>query len=365
MRRGPSARTVIAVLALTTTSLGLCACGKSAQVVRRRGDIETSGRLVSPVAYAWFARGLYHERLGHLEQAARDFGAAVASDKKSGSAWAAWGRVLCSLDRDLAFGAFADGLRRAERKAPVLNARARCHLAFSLPAWEKDPKARKPDPKGKKSVFSALEDAERALLLEPENPETNFLLVECYELLGQIERARSVERAYRLFAGAPEQSPPLDPQRAVDDALSRGDLTAAADHALTSMTPGELAARAALLGQGDIARKQATFVLRANPQDLDAQITLLVLQESPVGTHPTTASSNEGRATFALHDSSHPVASYLSPSATVLFSKHLKRHVGKEAAAHFLRENHALVEAEGDPWLRRLAGEVLKSDLTP
>ena len=56
--------------------------------MRRRGDLEQAGRKVSPLAYAWYARGIHHEKLGELKRAARDYTAALKLDEKSGAAWA-------------------------------------------------------------------------------------------------------------------------------------------------------------------------------------------------------------------------------------------------------------------------------------
>src|SRR5690606_18249531 len=48
-------------LLLCSTAVG---CASRGDVVRRRGDVQRESRAISPVAYAWYVRGLYHERAG-------------------------------------------------------------------------------------------------------------------------------------------------------------------------------------------------------------------------------------------------------------------------------------------------------------
>jgi hypothetical protein len=113
--------------------------------------------------------------------------------------------------------------------------------------------------------------------------------------------------------------------------------------ALTEMTPGELAARAALWGDWESALAQAQFVLRASPSDEDARVTLLVAQSSPSAQLTSRLSPWEARG-----------FNELSPTAIVLLYQHLRRIAGTEAARHFLRQHEHVMRKAQDEFLQRL-----------
>jgi tetratricopeptide (TPR) repeat protein len=306
--------------------LGLLpACTSSRQVVRKRGDVVNIERRIDPLAYAWFARGLHHERHGQLRTAASDYRHVLQNDPKSGAAWAALGRVLCRDENEAALALFEEGLRKAERKAPVFTERGLCLLRS----------------RSKATLFhrTALSDAKAALALEPRYERANLLLASCYHALDEPERAKTVLRAFRLFTGwsAPANEA-IAPDEAVDQALLESDLKRAQSLALTHFTQGELAVRAAAWGKLALAREQATFVLKADPHDGDAWVALVVTGEAPLS-----------RPTAGLRE--------LSTLSVVVFGRHMRRVLGEKAAEHFLDEHKAQIRASRDPLVRHLLNE--------
>lgn len=318
------------------------ACGGGDQVLRRRGNVEQFGRSIPAVAYAWYVRGLHHERAGDLSRAARDFAQATRHDPRSGSAWAAWGRTMCTQKAELARELFDQGIVRAERKAPVHVARANCALTLHETSGTPG--------KQEKVHQAALNDAKRAVRLEPENRAANVLLVRCHQLAGNHREATRVARAYELFTGIPtESSAPATPTRrqllsAVDRAIWREDLHEAADLALTVISPGELAARAALWGRIELAWTQTQFVLAANPSDIDAQVTRLVLNtETPSEGAPRGSILTSALAPWL------DVSEELSPVSIALLAQHLRRTAGDHAAEHFLLQHRSTLRNSEDP----------------
>lgn len=326
-------------LLLCSTAVG---CASRGDVVRRRGDVQRESRAISPVAYAWYVRGLYHERAGDLARAARDFGQATRTDPRSGNSWAAWGRVLCDADPLLAGSLFAEGLRRSDRKAPLYLERAACtlrrHQALSTETTNISPEE------------AAREDAQQALRLEPKSPRASALLAECYRALNRPEDAASVERAFALWSGRTLDNAALrgaDHGRvesddesdlmALDEALWSEDLEQARTVSLTLVTPGELAARAALWGKTKIAKAQATFVLAADPFDPDAQVVLLFL----------------GVESDDFDTPDHA----LSPSGLALFAQHLSRTVGPHEAMLFVERQREALQVAPDPFVESMFEE--------
>ena len=304
-------------------------CASSGQVERRRGEVTQNARTVSPLAYAWFARGLHHERAGALKRAEHAFRATLEYDRESGAAWAALGRILCSQDRKQANQVFSQGLKKASRLAPLHVERGRCSLAAALSQTEE---------KSRNTLERALNDALAALVLEPKNESANRLVVESYAALGDTENARRYERAFRLFMDEPNKAGSVSPYRRIDEAIWRGDLASAQDLALTVLPPGALAARAAYWGQQTLAEQQARLVLRASPDDADAFITMLVVSGKNPGTE------------LPMHG--------LSPAGIIIFSQHLNRYVSEAAALLFISQHEAQLRASDDPIAEQIANSL-------
>lgn len=238
-------------------AVGLQACQTQATVTRRKGAVEERGRVISPDAYASFARGIVLERRGAHRQAEAAYRGVLHIDPKSGAAWAALVRVVC---RDSASSASALA-RRAERHAdrPALSfvSLGECLLEGDAPRAE--------------------ELAHEALSHEPELDSARSLLRDARRLL------RDADLTQRAEDGGEGSRPPVShgvsALDAVDAALMRGDLEAAQLRATGRLFSGELALRAWALGQDELARKQTQFALRLQPADADACLTLQLLKE--------------------------------------------------------------------------------------
>jgi tetratricopeptide (TPR) repeat protein len=300
----------------------LCSCSGGDQVTRRRGDVSEIGRRISPLAYAWYARGVYHEGQGEMERAAYAYSAAINHDEKSGASWAALGRVLCKIELPSATEVFSKGLRKAERTAPIYLERSRCQLERAVNSSQGDKKPRS------KGLHNLCVDAERALDLEPENPAVTRHLVDCFVHTGNLEKATRYERAASLYFGEPfitETEPGIFE---VDLALRQGDLRLARSLALDLVRPGELAARAALWGKNELARDQAELVLAASPHDADALVTLVYLGDFPAELG---------------------VPQELSAAGVLLFAAVLRRSVSESAARTFISEYASVLAESTDP----------------
>lgn len=304
----------------------LWSCASGEEVTRRRGEWIQDGRRISPVAYAWYARGRHHEKKGDFSGAARDYRAALDHDAQSGSAWAALGRVLCQQQDPAAQRAFERGLRSADRPALIHLERGACRLALSRG--------------NQRRILGACSDFAEALRLEPHVERISTRYVDCLRRAGQFQAAERHERAARLYFGVRAGSSAEPTLPAVDRALLAGNLEQAQDLALELMGPGALAPRALLLGQSRLAREQAELVLLAAPSDPDARVALLALgAELPASTQ-------------TLRDLS-------APGILVLFLV-LKREANAEAAHHFLNQNRQELQSTGD----RLVTETLETFTT-
>lgn len=293
----------------------LLSCASGEEVARRRGDVLEHGRRVDALAYAWYVRAAHHERRGDFSQAAHDYRAALSHDSASGSAWAALGRVLCRADIKEAERTFERGLRNADRHAPIYTELGLCRLSKAGA--------------NQHLVSKACEDLAQAMKLEPHSAQASEIYAKCLRQSGRTEAAARQERAQKLFFDGPAPPPPEPTPGAVDRALLASDLTKAQDLALELMSPGALSARAALLGQNELARTQAELVLRASPADADANVTLVALGED---LRP---------ASETLRD--------LSPPGLLLLFKVIERKGYKNAARRLLDEAQERLLSSDDP----------------
>lgn len=305
----------------------LFSCAGSEEVTRRRGEWTQKGRRVSPLAYAWYARGGHHERRGDLSSAARDYRAALDHDPKSGSAWAALGRVLCQMQDAETQRTFDRGLKAAERRAPLYAERGACRLARKESS--------------KRSILSACGDFAQAVRLEPRVPRFSTEYSDCLRIAGRLRDAERVERAARLFFGTKMTSSQEPTLAEVDRALLSGDLEQAQNLSLELMSPGALAVRAVLLGQNRLARDQAELVLLASPGDVHATTALLALGAQ-------------------LPSSTNTLRGLSAPGLVLLF-KVLKREANTQVANQFLEQyRNDLLNAE-DPLVTEALDESTSS----
>lgn len=308
---------------------GLLSCGGSHEVPRKSGDSIEYGRHISPQAYAWYARGLHFERNGQLQSAEAAFQSAIDNDRESGSAWAALIRVRCETNDKAALEAAAQGLRRAQRRAPVLSARAACLLQ----TWGTEP--RKQDTNG--LLQQALEDSQKAVALEPAYAPANQLVGRCLRLLGRDATARRWERAFALYVQAPpEPRAERAAAQRIDAALLADDLDQARRFAVSELSAGQLAVRALAWGKTELATEQAVMTLKASPRDPDATLVQYLLN----GTMPP-PETDDG----------------ISELGALLLARALQREVSPKAALLFWNRVRPGESDSQDPLLIELARE--------
>lgn len=288
--------------ALSIALLSL-ACGKGPTIERRRHGIVEASRVVEPAAYAWYGRAIRYARLGDTENARRAFKRVLDLDRRSGAAWAGLAKTHCAASRERARALFREGLESAAEKAPVHLGLAQCSLSWAEPEV-------------------AVQSARKALLLDPWSPEATKLLVAGLKAIGEPEEASRVSRAGELFLG---EAPPREEstEDAVALALALENLGLARRLAPGHLTSGELAALAYYLGKDELAKKQADFVLSADPNNADAWLVRAMLQPE-------------------LTDIPGAVRLVEASSTTVcLLARHLERHIGEEPARRLLRASES------------------------
>ncbi len=300
-------------------AIGCTACTPSQVIERRRGDVLVSGRPISATAFAWYNRGLYLERNGFEVQAAVAFEATTHEDPQGARAWAAWGRVLCRTSPRLAKKVWNEGLQRAHNPSSIYRARAECLILSTT----------NPD-----APQRALEDAFKALALEPKEKNLNQFIFGIYEALGQTDKAQEFAHAYQLYAGVALFETRPSPLKQIDRALGQEDLAKARNLAVGELTPGHLASRALAWGKKGIAREQALFVLAAEPDQADATIVQIILGDL-VAPYPL-------------------ITGELSPIAQLLFSRHLAQIQDPGAQDTFLRKYNSRSSKSADPLLKLL-----------
>ncbi|HSC87600.1 MAG TPA: hypothetical protein VLC09_10035 [Polyangiaceae bacterium] len=316
--------TQLGLTQLGLTLLGLTllgACAAPTKFERRDGSLVYNARPVPPQAYSAYLRGLRAERQGNAAAAERAYTEATRADPAGGAAWAALGRLACPESPERAERWFDEGLEAAAEPAPIHVARSNCHR--SRGHWAE-----------------AVADAQSAVELAPLDPAAAEALADAFEGQGDANRARSVRLASKQLAAARGRatSAPTRPEdstgdwTSVDRALARGELRAARRAAPDGCTPGLLALRALALGQAQLAAEQAQWVLRADPEQIDALLTIWLLARSdePHGTTPQPARELPLQPAF---DEGTP-----SPLGLLLFARYLQRQVGDSASALFLQQ---------------------------
>lgn len=334
-----------AVAKLTVVALCLSGC-TGHEVVRIVDGVPVEGRFVNASAYAAYIEAADREARGDVPGALVAYRSVTERDPGSVLPWVRVGALRCAQGevRD-AREAFGEAEERAPRFEPLWRARAECALAAG-------------------DAPSALAAARRAVAERPRRVETVLLLVDALRKSDQSDEAfrylvslavqhpnhRGVWEAIRDATDDPvwvaraemrldalvaraeldDATKPLDLTHdtgdwaEVDRALRRGELDAARramrrarlDHRL-------LAARALLIGEAELALREAGLRLSANPDESDARVAFALAAD-------LTADD------AALSDALGPLPSRpesLSPSGQILMAELLARRVGPDAAA--------------------------------
>jgi len=344
--------------AATAAALACAACG--APTVMRSVDGQLiEGRYIPPRAYALYAIGTDLEAHGDLRQALAAFELAQGDDGESPEIWTRIGALRCKLGGD-AEDAFRRALGVDDAYEPAWRAWARCAAA-----------------QGK--LEEALDHAEVAVRLDPNQEDAILLRADLLERLGRVEDARralralvvrrprsvggwralaalamragdtaEAERAARRVreivprhqAALAKDLPGLRPLAELDTALRVGDLRSARKLAREAgLPPAELAVRAAALGRAAEARAQAELVLGADPASASARVALAAAADL-AGNDAGVAEAWSG-----LPGPGEPLTPP-SPLARLLFAELLARRVGDEAALAWLGQPP---EARGRP----------------
>jgi tetratricopeptide (TPR) repeat protein len=242
----------------------LLGCQTTGLVERRAGNATSYGRSVPGEAYAWYVRGQYHERGGELGDAAYAYEQALKQDDRSGSAWGALLRVYCRKDEKAAWETLERGRARALEQLPLLVAASHCASEH-----------------GKKS--EAIVYARAALALDPHSEIASRTIVSALRGAGDSGTADAAERAFKLFRGytlarTPELaqdhvfSSVKEARARADQAILEGNIEGARRDSVGTLGDGELALRAALLGQVELAHVLAEHVLFLDPDDGEAAL---------------------------------------------------------------------------------------------
>lgn len=372
--------------ALFFAAAALAGCAEPT-VLRVVDGHEVEGRFVSDYAYALYGRAAYEEAqrgqaAGEAEPwAGRDallaLEAAASEDEDSAPLWTAIGSLRCrppGPDLDGAESALARARGIDPESAPAHRETARCRLVA----------ASTPRNAGKADALraEALEEAERAMRLDPDDVAAAAIVAGILRDLGRPDEGRRLLRALtirspgstdawlalgafarsihdealaeqaarkarelspRLAAALEAEAPALAPLAELDDALRRDDLLAAHRHARRAhLTLAEVAARAAALGRPASARAQAELVLAADPADITARVALAVAADL----------AGDAAALTAALASIPPVPAALtapSPLAALLFTELLSRRVDDAAARAWLAAQPAAAAPAARP----------------
>ena len=334
-------------------AVGLAAVGPSgclltpAPVTRVTDGRLTQGRYLAPEAYSSYVRGAYLEARGHLQAALSAYQAGLQEDPESVQLWTRVGALRCRLRSTATDQAFAQAHQLDSSYEPLWRELAACQLDRGEPE-------------------RAQHSAERALQLDPNSDEASILTATIYRRLGRQQDARrllealvarrpssrqawlalrddarhrhdeathafAVSQLAALPALTPSDLRRTRPTRSncqqVDQALREAQLARARQlAAAATLSAGQLAVRAAALGQSKLAAEQATLVLGADPSDGDAWVAALVAADL----EGDTAAFEQALAAL----SSRPVRP--GPLGARLMAELLRRRVGDEAATAWL-----------------------------
>lgn len=248
---------------LVSTSLAACATYSGTTRVVEGRTLE--GRALPPAAYSAYTAAAYLESRGELEQAALSYETAIDHDPESAELWTRLGSVRCRSTGD-AQEAFEEAMSVDETYAPAYREASQCLVLQGQYA-------------------QALPVAKQAIQLDPGDAKTSLLVVEILHKLKRHGEARQWLMALSLLqpAGA---SVAIDSPALSDEQRKRQELTLALlgnelprSRALAqelSMASDSLAIYALQVGALSAALAQAELVHRADPQNSNARIALLV-----------------------------------------------------------------------------------------
>ncbi len=361
--RQPGTNFRVVVLAVLVSGLTLSTgCGARRSVTRLVEGREVRGRVVSQEAYALYARAAYLEASGQTARALVVYDRVIDYDPRSVQAWTRVGALQCGSDPSAAERAFLAGEAVDAEYEPLWRERARCALQ-----------------RGESRL--ALQRAERAAQLDPNQVETSLLVIRSQEACGELEAARHWMRALvlrtpydpvvwqhalafaerhqegaladqarrrldRLRGSSAPRLAPRVAREAIDRALRDYDLDRARRLAVRAgIPPAEVALRSAALARPKLAREQALLVLESNPRSGDAWVAALVAAdlERDVGLLEAVAA--------ALEADPNP----LSPLGALLLDELLGRVVGTEAAQAW-RAAYGPLPAAEEPLLSDVVG---------
>ncbi|MBS2019949.1 MAG: hypothetical protein JST00_44205 [Deltaproteobacteria bacterium] len=325
-------RAAVAIgLALFTS--GLVGCLPQTRVSRVYEGSVRQERYIHPDAYAAFLRGVLAEEAGDAKAALAAYVQAADDDEDDPEVWTRIGEVRCKVDPkdDAADKAFAKALAVDPTYAGALAGKARCALVRNRPAdaaaaaalaAAQDPKnvaleslylraraASDPsDPKAReRAIALTLANCQTpgawdALIAWGRARRDAELIARGYEGLVRAAPMRSVEaeaatilllgddklalarRVAVSLSDAPRELGVVGPinatvaRLAVDEALARGDKATALARATRGHVPlAEVAARALVLEQKDIAAAVASSVADADPGSSGARMVKLAL----------------------------------------------------------------------------------------
>ena len=327
-RRSRAGRAAGWLLPLAVTASG---CGSSSEVVRVYDGRIVAERYIAPEAYATFLRGVLAEEAGDFARALAEYERVRGEDSDDPEVFARIGSVRCRLNpRDAgADEAFAKarvldatyaGALAAESKCALIRGQGGRAAALAAGAAKEDPGnvranallvkalAQTDDPHARARAveltvrFGTNPASWDALLAWGKGHGDAELMAQALTGLLRVDtsRATDVERGIRELLGAgqlvlartvaashadlPREKGGRGPRDAVvarlavDEALARGDESVALRRASRGhVAQGELAARAALLGQRELAERVARAVADADPGASGARMVLTAL----------------------------------------------------------------------------------------
>lgn len=170
---------VRAALACALGTMGLPACGTAATTERVYDGRTVVGPYIEPETYAAYTEGAYHEARGEWALAEAAYRRALSRHGDSAGIWTRLGVIACREGLQPALEAF-DAAIEDRAYAPAWMERARCLRAH-----------------GHDDL--ALQAAERAVALDPFEPNSNLLVADVHVSLGQLDRARDWLFAWLLM----------------------------------------------------------------------------------------------------------------------------------------------------------------------
>jgi tetratricopeptide (TPR) repeat protein len=355
--------------------LFVAGCIGQPAVERAYGDRTVEGRYIGPEAYAAFLGGAIAEGSGDLATALSSYERAARLDPDSPEIWARIGTVRCSADRTdrRADRAFARALELDPLSGRAWTAKARCAgargdeeaaVAAAKQAAAADPAADEANALVSGRRGSTADGASRRALvaltitardkvlawatlaswseahddvalyaqalqeliaLDPARRADGILAAERLSAKDHLAEARAVAGA-SVDAGEvpwPEEAHPLGYRLAIDEALIRRDGDRARERgARVRVSLEEIAARALLLDEPELARQMAGDVARAEPEALGAHLVL---------------AASEGRDVIAVANRvEEGRVTEVSGVSLVVFGTKLVRLVSPDRARHTL-----------------------------